>query len=97
MREKVGLRSDYVICNEWGKPINVQVCGRAFSRYRDRLGLDKSLELYGFRHAFAHHLVESGVHVTKIKSFMGHSKLETTMQYCHSEPEDNVVDLDGLF
>ncbi|MCP4753944.1 MAG: tyrosine-type recombinase/integrase [Proteobacteria bacterium] len=35
------------------------------------------------RHAYATHLLEQGVHIRAIQKYLGHTKLETTMQYLH--------------
>lgn len=42
-----------------------------------------SPRVYDLRHAFATHLVASGVSIYEVKKLMGHSQIDTTLRYLH--------------
>jgi len=49
-----------------------------------KLGIQGSL--HTFRHTFASLLIEAGVGLRELKELLGHSRIETTMQYAHLYP-----------
>lgn len=61
---------------------NVQRCVRAAVLRAD---LNPMITPHCLRHAFATHLMQSGVSVRDIQVLMGHKSLETTMGYLHDE------------
>lgn len=48
-----------------------------------RADLGWSPRVYDLRHAFATHLVASGVSIYEVKKLMGHQQLDTTLRYLH--------------
>lgn len=46
-------------------------------------GIMKKVSLHTFRHSYATHLLESGVHVRILQHFLGHSRLDQTIRYLH--------------
>lgn len=55
--------------------------------------------LHTFRHTFASLLIEAGVGLRELKELLGHSRIETTMQYAHLYPHrlhDQVNQLKSL-
>ena len=55
--------------------------------------------LHTFRHTFASLLIEAGVGLRELKELLGHSRIETTMQYAHLYPHrlhDQVNQLKNL-
>ena len=65
------------------RPMDVQVAQRAFGRALARAGVSKHCGIHGLRHAFATHLLESGVDIHTIQRLMGHASLHATLRYFH--------------
>ena len=66
-----------------GKPISCESIFRACKEAAKRAGISKSVHPHSLRHAFATHLLESGVDLRTIQILLGHAKLETTARYLH--------------
>jgi integrase/recombinase XerD len=48
-----------------------------------RAGIKKKVTFHSLRHAYATHLLESGVDIVTIQALLGHATLSTTMLYLH--------------
>ena len=66
-----------------GQPISCESIFRACQEAAKRAGISKSVHPHSLRHAFATHLLESGVDLRTIQILLGHAKLETTARYLH--------------
>lgn len=55
----------------------------AFRAAAKRAGITKKITPHILRHCFATHLVESGVDISIVKEFLGHSSIQTTQIYTH--------------
>ena len=64
-----------------GKPITVAAMNTHFVRARQRAGLPEWFTFHSLRHAFATHLLESGLDILTIQGLLGHSQLKTTLTY----------------
>jgi integrase/recombinase XerD len=43
--------------------------------------INKSFSIHNLRHTIATHLLESGLEIEQVRSFLGHAELETTQIY----------------
>jgi site-specific recombinase XerD len=59
---------------------SVQHCLRLASA---QAGLPKGVTPHTLRHSYATHLLEEGVSLRQIASYLGHSSLDTTVIYTH--------------
>jgi site-specific recombinase XerD len=63
-------------------------------------GIQKDVHVHTLRHTFATHLLEDGLDIVSVKDLMGHSRIQTTMEYLHvarSNPQRAFSPLDTLF
>ncbi len=66
------------------RPIAQESVWSAFRRAKFDTGINKRrVTVHTLRHCYATHLLESGVNIRVIQRYMGHSSLETTMEYLH--------------
>lgn len=58
------------------------------ARKRAGLGRDASVIPHALRHTCASRLVQRGVDIRKVKDWLGHASITTTMRYAHLAPKD---------
>jgi integrase/recombinase XerD len=52
-----------------------------FGRLLVKSGINKPVSIHNLRHTIATHLLESGLEIEQVRSFLGHAELETTQIY----------------
>ena len=61
--------------------------GKTFKNLVSKAGLDSDLSLHNLRHSIATHLLNSGMSLEYVQTFLGHSSIETTQRYTNIEQE----------
>ena len=70
-----------------GQAISVETVQRVFKKAKDVAGIQKKASVHTLRHCFATHLMENGTDIFRIKEFMGHRSIQTTLRYIHVRRE----------
>ena len=89
---------DRVFCNpETGGPLDHSKLSRRYRAALKAAGL-RHLRFHALRHSYGTRLAAAGVDLVKIKTWMGHKDINTTMIYAHYAPaEDEAQTVDAAF
>jgi integrase/recombinase XerD len=63
--------------------LHVTAVQKAYTLAKLRAGIQKHGGVHALRHAYATHLIESGVDVLTVQRLLGHRSVSTTMRYFH--------------
>lgn len=66
-----------------GKPYSTQSVRIILNAARKAAAVRKRVHPHALRHSFATHIIKNGYSALELQPLLGHSKLETTMQYVH--------------
>lgn len=84
-----GGPDDRVFCNpETGGPLDHSKLSRRYRAALKAAGL-QHLRFHALRHSYGTRLAAAGVDLVKIKTWMGHKDINTTMIYAHYAPAEN--------
>jgi site-specific recombinase XerD len=65
------------------KPMCVRGVQYCFKVALDESGIQKEASVHTLRHSYATHLLEAGMDLPVIQSYLGHSSIQTTSIYLH--------------
>lgn len=81
---------DYVFFGKNKKaPLSIGTASKIYHDAKEKSGIKKSGGLHALRHAFATHMLESGVDLFIIKELLGHSSIHSTVRYLRFAPCKN--------
>jgi len=63
--------------------MSVDFAQRTFYKAKKKAGIMKQGGIHTLRHSFATHALETGTGIFQVQKFLGHSSLQTTLQYVH--------------
>jgi len=71
-------------------PMDESGVQKAFGAALKESGIHKAASVHTLRHSYATHLLEAGVNLRLIQSYLGHDSLSTTAIYVHLTPQAQV-------
>jgi len=80
------------LVNNQGSRIGYSTISKTLKRLLERAGINKQIGLHTFRHSIATHLLQSGMNIEDIATFLGHKQISSTQVYTHiaAEGEHNL-------
>ena len=100
LAQRPATSAGHLFVSREGQPLASRAVNRILSRLIRKAGLDGyGITPHKLRHTFATHLIRNGVDVRTVQELLGHSDLETTAKYLHSDTRTKhaaVLKLSGL-
>jgi site-specific recombinase XerD len=82
--------SDYIFPGQnKNSPMSFGSASKIYQNAKEKAGINKVGGLHALRHAFATHMLESGVDLFIIKELLGHSCIHSTVRYLRFAPCKN--------
>ena len=72
-----------VLLSEASRPMSASSVQSAFRAAYAQSGIPKHASVHTLRHSYATHLLEEGVNLLRIQSYLGHRSLSSTSLYTH--------------
>jgi len=76
------------LVNNQGKPISSNTLHNRLKALAKIAGINKTVGLHMLRHSIATHLMQSGMKIEDIATFLGHKNIESTQRYTHLSHEE---------
>lgn len=84
-KERVGGEGEYLFTTRKGRPLSRSTVYQLVKKYAWRAGLEVNVTPHILRHTFATHLHQNKVDIYRISAFLGHSNIENTAIYTHTD------------
>ncbi len=78
------------------QPMDESGVQKAFKAALQHSGIQKAATPHTLRHSYATHLLEAGLNLRQIQSYLGHSSLKTTAIYTHLTQPSETLALDTI-
>jgi len=78
----------YLFPGRKGQPLSDKMIYNIVRQCGARAGLKKRVSPHTFRHSFATHLHQRGVDINRLARLLGHSNIEKTATYTHTDDEE---------
>lgn len=72
---------EYLFEGMTGGQYTIRSVQSVFKQAMNRAGINKKVGIYGLRHSYATHLLESGIDISFIQKLLGHKDIRTTLHY----------------
>lgn len=69
------------------KPMQKVTVNKLLARIQRELGIEQSISAHKWRHSLATELMNSSIPLKEIQNVLGHTELNTTQKYLHSNQE----------
>jgi len=91
-------QSRHLFVSAWkGHPIHGRCINRMLKLVIRKAGLEgKGITPHKLRHTFAAHLIRNNVDIRTVQKLLGHSELETTAKYLHSDTKTKQAAVEKL-
>jgi integrase/recombinase XerD len=76
------------LVNNQGQRIGVTTLSNRLKELLKRAEINKQIGLHSLRHSIATHLLQSGMKIEDISTFLGHKNIESTQRYTHIAKEN---------
>jgi site-specific recombinase XerD len=97
LSHRLSTGSRHLFVSREGNPLACRAVNRMVARAIRRAGLEgHGITPHKLRHTFATHLIRNGVDVRTVQELLGHSDLETTAKYLHSDTRTKHAAVAGL-
>lgn len=82
-KERFTTKTTSFLVNQRHTRASGNIHNKTFKAILDRTEITKELSLHNLRHSIATHLLERGLSIEYVRSFLGHRHLESTQIYTH--------------
>lgn len=84
-KERVGGEGEYLFTTRKGRPLSRSTVYQLVKKYAWRAGMEVNVTPHILRHTFATHLHQNKVDIYRISALLGHSNIENTAIYTHTD------------
>ena len=81
-------RQEAFLVNNQGKRVSSTILHKRLKALAKAAGINKTVGLHMLRHSIATHLLQSGMKIEDIATFLGHKNIESTQRYTHIAKEN---------